>query len=108
MMMMLVMMMMVVVMMMMMIPMIMIMTFMGVQAREKVGVQASENRGVQASGRPSTAYLALVPSIHCFMPMHTCHENQKATTEKTVPGLSISNRLELDSPNSAMAYMSLR
>ena len=95
-------------MMMMMIPMIMIMIFMGVQAREKVGVQASENRGVQASGRPSTAYLALVPSIHCFMPMHTCHENQKATTEKTVPGLSISNRLELDSPNSAMAYMSLR
>ena len=38
--------------MMMMIPMIMIMIFMGVQAREIVGVQASENRGVQASGRP--------------------------------------------------------
>ena len=45
-------MMMMVVMMMMMIPMIMIMIFMGVQAREIVGVQASENRGVQASGRP--------------------------------------------------------
>ena len=38
--------------MMMMIPMIMIMIFMGVQAREIVGAQASENRGVQASGRP--------------------------------------------------------
>ena len=39
-------------MMMIIIPMIMIMIFMGVQAREKVDVQASENRGVQASDRP--------------------------------------------------------
>ena len=54
-------------MMMMMIPTIIIMIFMGVQAREKVGVQASENRGVQASGRPDIASIRRQVKLKHFM-----------------------------------------